>query len=172
LAEPPSPLDPLVLLGRIAAPFGVQGWVKIQPYTAKPSGLEGYPIYWVGAKEPYKQYEVEQVAVHGRSVLCKLQGISGREKAALLKGCEVGVLRHELPQNGPGEFYWSDLVGAAVVNTEGTVLGTIAEMTDNGAQSVMVVSGERERLIPFVAPIVTEVSLEKRQVIVQWGADF
>ncbi|MFN0315524.1 MAG: ribosome maturation factor RimM [Burkholderiales bacterium] len=172
MAEPPSPLDRLVLLGRIAAPFGIQGWVKIQPYTEEPSGLRGYPIYWVGAKEPYKQYEVEQVAVHGRSVLCKLQGVSVREQAALLKGCEVGVLRHELPQSDPGEFYWTDLIGVAVVNTEGIVLGIIAKMADNGAQSVMVVNGERERLIPFVAPIVTEVSLEKQQVIVEWGADF
>lgn len=159
-------------MGRIAAPFGVQGWVKIQPYTGEPSGLEGYPVFWVGAKEPFKQYGVEQVAVHGRSVLCKFRGISVREQAALLKGCEVGVPRHELPKSGPDEFYWADLIGVEVKNTDGVAFGTIARMADNGAQSVMVVNGERERLIPFVAPILREVSLEERKVVVEWGADF
>ena len=161
-----------MLLGRIAAPFGVQGWVKIQPYTDKPSGLEGYSALWVGVKEPYYRFEVEQVAVHGRSVLCKLRGISAREAAARLKGCEVGVLRSELPRNNPDEFYWADLLGVAVINTEGVAFGIISKMIDNGAQSVMVVSGQRERMIPFVSPIVKEVSLEERRVIVEWGVDF
>ncbi len=161
-----------MLLGRVVAPFGVQGWIKIQPYTEAPSGLENYPEFWVGTKEPYGRFEVEQVAVHGRSVLCKLKGISIREEAARLRGCEVGVLRRELPQSHPDEFYWADLIGVAVINTEGIAFGTIAEMIDNGAQSVMVVSGERDRMIPFVPAIVIEVSLEERQVIVEWGADF
>ncbi len=161
-----------MLLGRIAAPFGVQGWVKIQPYTEDPSGLEGYAAFWVGVKDPYVRFEVEHVAVHGRSVLCKLHGISVREDAARLKGCEVGVHRRELPLSNPDEFYWTDLLGVEVINTEGVAFGTISKMADNGAQSVMVVSGERERMIPFVSPIVKEVSLEERRVIVEWGADF
>lgn len=161
-----------MLLGRIIAPFGVQGWIKIQPYTAQPAGLEPYPAFWVGSEDSNRQYEVEQVAVHGRSVLCQLRGFSTREQAASLKGLEIGVLRRELPENNPDEFYWADLLGLEVVNTDGTVFGTIAEMVDNGAQSVMVVKGERERMIPFVSVYVREVSLGGRRVIVEWGADF
>ena len=67
-----------MLLGRVAAPFGIQGWIKIQPYTAEPSGLERYTALWLGEGEPFRRHEVEHIAAHGRSVLCKLKGVVTR----------------------------------------------------------------------------------------------
>lgn len=131
-----------------------------------------YRAFWLGTGERGKYYEVEEIAAHGRSVLCKLSGVDSREQAAALKGMEAGVLRSALPESGTDEIYWADLIGMRVVNTEGTMFGTITQMVDNGAQSVMVVSGDRERLIPFVPQFVREVGLGGRRVIVEWGADF
>lgn len=159
-------------MGRVAAPFGVQGWVKLQPYTAQPLGMVQYAALWVGTGDSFKKVVVEEIAAHGRSVLCKFAGVATREQAAGLKGTEVGVLRSELPESEVDEIYWADLIGMQVINTEGVAFGTIAEMIDNGAQSVMVIKGERERLIPFVPVFVREVSLGGQRVIVEWGADF
>lgn len=176
MAAPLNPLDRIILLGRVAAAFGVQGWVKIHPYTAEPEGLLEYDGFLVGRGQPDRRYEVEEASVHGQAVLCKLKGVEDRDQAVALKGCEIGVTRGELPQSAPEEVYWADLIGLQVVNTEGAMLGTITQMIDNGAQSVMVVAAGapagRERLIPFVPAFLREVSLEGGRVVVEWGADF
>lgn len=160
----------------MVGPFGVQGWVKLQPYTDEPEGLTQYPALLIGKPGEYKRRLVDQSQVHGRTVVCKLDGVHTREQAAFLRGGDVAVYRHELPENEPGEIYWTDLIGMAVLNKEGVALGTIREMVDNGAQCVMVVREEvpspRERLIPFVPALVSEVSLQDRRVVVDWGADF
>lgn len=154
----------------------MQGWVKIQPYTAQPDGLLEYDSFLIAGASPPRQVEVEEASVHGQLVLCKLKGVDGRDEAARLRGCEFGVPRHALPENEPDEIYWTDLIGLQVINTEGVTLGTITEMVDNGAQSVMSVKGEppagRERLIPFVPVYVREVSLQDKRVVVEWGEDF
>lgn len=176
MAAQPSPPDRIILLGRVAAAFGVQGWVKIQPYTAEPEGLLEYDGFLVGRGQPDRRFDVEDASVHGQTVLCKLKGIEDRDQAAALKGCEIGVTRGELPRSDPDEVYWADLIGLQVVNTEGALFGTITQMIDNGAQSVMVVKegspAGRERLIPFVSAFLREVSLEGGRVVVEWGADF
>ena len=61
------------------------------------------------------------------------------------------------------------MLGSEVVSTAGAKLGTLSSVTSNGAQDVMVVTGERERLIPFVTgPIVQEVDPVARKIVVQW----
>lgn len=176
MAAPPNQPEAVILLGRIVAPFGVHGWIKIQPYTAEPEGLLVYESFLVGREQPGKRFEVETASVHGQTVLCKLKGLEDRDQAVALKGWELAVYRHEMPESGEDEIYWADLIGMLVVNTEGVTLGMIAEMIDNGAQSVARVVEEsparRERLIPFVSAFVQEVSPADRRVIVEWGADF
>src|SRR5437762_623230 len=82
----------------------------------------------------------------------------GREALAL-KGAPVSVPREALPEAHAGHYYLADLVGLEVRNLEGERLGTVKKLFTNGAQDVMEVSGERIRLIPWVAAIVKEVDL-------------
>jgi 16S rRNA processing protein RimM len=55
-----------------------------------------------------------------------------------------------LPEAGGGSFYWADLEGLTVVNTDGDTLGVVARLMATGANDVLVVKGDREILIPFV----------------------
>ncbi|MDX1555461.1 MAG: ribosome maturation factor RimM, partial [Xanthomonadales bacterium] len=78
-----------------------------------------------------------------------------------------------LPDPGEEHFYWADLVGLEVVLEDGERLGTIAELMATGAHDVMVVAGDRQRLIPFVrGETVLEVDLESAVVTVRWDRDF
>jgi 16S rRNA processing protein RimM len=71
------------------------------------------------------------------------------------------------------EYYWTDLLGLSVVLADGRELGTLENMLATGANDVMVVRGERERLIPFVpGQYVKQVDLDGRRVIVDWDPDF
>jgi 16S rRNA processing protein RimM len=81
-------------------------------------------------------------------------------------------LRDDLPPPEENEFYWSDLIGLKVVNTAGVELGKVASLLQTGANDVLVVTGERERLIPFVKQVVVDVDKAAAVIQVDWGADY
>jgi 16S rRNA processing protein RimM len=163
-------------MGRVAAAYGVSGWLKIQPFTSDPEALRGYETWWLSKPGHREQRPCRMVEArrHGAFLVAKLEGIDSREQAAAYRGTEIVVPRDALPEANEGEVYLSDLAGCAVVDREGRPLGIVAEVTDNGAQPILrVVSGEGdERLIPFVAAYVLEVDLEASRIGVDWEADY
>ena len=108
--------------------------------------------------------------MHTTQVVAQLAGVENRDAALRLKGNEVAVPRDSLPKPENGSFYWSDLIGLAIVNTGGEALGEVKEMFSNGAQDVIDVAGEVKRLIPWTA--VKRVDLEARRIEVDWQKDW
>lgn len=157
-----------VVLGRIAGVYGVRGWLRIFSHTEPRDGILNYPAWWLG--EPGKREKRRLVTgrVHGRGVVASLEGVTDRDQALALIGTQIAVPRTELPDDGG--YYWTDLVGLAVRNREGTELGRISGHISTGANDVMVVDdGTRERLIPW-APgrTVDAVQMDEGWVQVDW----
>lgn len=159
-------------MGRIGAPFGIKGWVKVQPYTETLDSLFDYDVWQLGRGEGWQDIEVEEAAVHGDGLIAKLVGIESREQAFALRGREVAVNREELPEAAENEYYWNDLIGLTVVNRQGMELGQVAGLMETGSHDVLVVKGERERLIPFADAYVTSVDLPGRRIEVDWEGDW
>jgi 16S rRNA processing protein RimM len=159
-------------MGRISAPFGVKGWVKVQPNTAAARSLLAYTTWWVEGDGDWRTFAVAEARVQGRTVVAKLEGCEDRDAAAALRGKHVAVRRAALPGTKSGEYYWADLIGLAVVNGAGQALGRIAGLLETGANDVLVVAGERERLIPFIAEVIRDVDLAAGVMRVEWDADF
>lgn len=85
---------------------------------------------------------------------------------------EIGVRRDQLPATAPDEYYWNDLLGLKVVNLQDEPLGQVDHLIETGANDVLVVKGERERLIPFVLHrVVIRVDLEVGVIQVDWDKD-
>ena len=159
-------------MGRILAPFGVKGWVKVQPNTAAIRNLLDYKTWWVGREGDWREIAVAEARVHGRAVVARLEGHDDRNAAAALRGKSVAVPRAVLPRTQSGEYYWADLIGLAVVNGSAQALGRITDVLQTGANDVLVVAGERERLIPFIAEVIRDVDMAAGVVRVEWGADY
>lgn len=159
-------------MGRILAPYGVRGWIKVRPQTESTDGLLGYRTWWLGKQGEWNSYQLLEGRVHGTDVVARLEGVADRDLAAQLRGCEVAVPRSELPPAPEGEYYWADLIGLEVVNRDGVRLGQVAEVFATGANDVLVVRGELERLIPFVEAVVVDVDLEGALLTLDWGADY
>ncbi len=155
-------------MGRVAAAYGVRGWVKVAPEGGAAEALAGAQEWWIAAE----RYSVTQAKIHGATVVGKLAGVDDREQALALKGKPVSVRREALPEAGEGRYYLADLVGLEVVNERGETLGAVRQVFWNGAQDVIEVAGDRTRLIPWVASVVTDVDLPKKRIRVQWGADW
>jgi len=160
-----------VLLGRIAGVHGIKGWVKIHSFTDPREAIFDYQPWLVGESE--SEITVLEGKVSGKYLLARLKDVSSRDDAEALAGQSIAIARSALPPAEEGEFYWSDLVGLTVVNQDGFKLGSIREMLATGANDVMVVSGDRERLIPFVMDIyVSQVDLDQGTVTVDWDPEF
>ena len=112
-------------------------------------------------------------ARQGKNVIASLEGIDTRDQADALRSATIYISRDQLTPLDEGEFYWSQLEGLEVFNSSDECLGTVDHMLETGANDVMVVQGERERLIPFVLDeVVIQVDLDNRRVVVDWESDY
>jgi len=164
--------DDYVVLGRISGIYGVQGWVKVYSETRVRADILGYDEWLIRRPGGWQKVQRIDGRMQGEGVIARLEGVNDRDAARALIGAEIAVHRRELPAAEAGEYYWSDLEGLKVVNLDGVELGTVSHLFETGANDVLVVVGERERLIPFTRDAVKEVDLSARTLRVDWDADF
>jgi len=170
---PPEPLSHSVAreriaLGRVDGAHGIRGWVRVRSWAERPENLLQYRGWYLG--EAAHPVEVISGRRQGKRLLARLAGVDDRDTAAGLAGAIVRVDRAALPEPAPGEYYWCDLLGLQVVNRDGESLGTVREMMATGANDVMVVAGQRERLLPFVpGRYVEAVELDAGLIRVDWN---
>ena len=162
-----------VVLGRISGLLGIRGWVKVYSHTEPRENIAGYQNWYLQCGGDWQPVRVEQGRRHGKGVVVKLVGIEDRDQAAGLIDCDIAIDREQLPPLPPGEYYWADLEGLRVVTLEGAELGRVSHLFATGANDVMVVTGERERLLPFVQPdIIRRVDPEQGLIEVDWDPEF
>lgn len=153
-------------MGRVAGTYGVRGWIRVD---AAQDALAGCSTWWIGGVS----FPVEQVKEHSGTLLAQLGGLTSREAAQKLKGSKVLVQREALPEPQAGHYYLADLVGLEVVNERGEALGVVQRWVFNGAQDVMEVAGDgKVRLLPWTPGVVKNVDLQRKQIDVEWGADW
>jgi len=161
-------------MGRIAAPHGVRGAMKVKPVSEDPSTLLAYDEWWLRtAAGAWSARRVRQVREQGTMLVAELAGVESRDDAAALRGLEVGVPRASLPDPGEGAHYQADLAGMRVVNREGVVLGVLENFIESGAHPIARVVDDAggDRLIPWVEAYVDAVDVDARRIDVDWPKD-
>jgi len=165
---------PSVPLGRVVGVHGVQGWIKVESWTEPRDNLFTYE-QWQLERQGAVVDSVRLVAGRrgGRGLIAALDGITDRDQARSLMGTTISVPRTALPPLTGDEYYWVDLEGLAVYTTDGVDLGSVSHLFATGANDVMVVRGEVERLIPcVVGTYVTAVDTEGGWLEVDWDPAF
>ncbi len=166
-------LDETIVLGHVAGVYGVKGWLKIFSYTNEKKDILGYNPWLIASGNGWNSIEIEAGKPHGKGIVVKFKGIDDRDLAATMLHREIAIVRAQLASLAKGEFYWEDLIGLKVVNLQGKTFGSIGSILETGANDVLVVKGEIERLIPFSRPrIVTDVNLETGIMTVDWEEDY
>ena len=188
--EPAFPADAFEV-GRVMGAFGIKGWIRVQPFSADPKALFSSRRWFIQAPERPgpktvaalpRLLRITQAKDQGDDVVAAAQELPDRNAAEAMKGARIFISRASFPTAGDGEFYWVDLIGLQVVNRTGELLGTVSDLLDTGAHSVLRVQrpdaapdaalDERERLIPFVAAYIDDVNLAERRITVDWGLDY
>jgi len=168
----------MIVLGRIAAPFGIKGWLKIQPFGDDPLSWGKMPHWWL-ASEPetpegqWVRYALLGCQAQGKGLVACLEGIADRSAAEPFSGWYVAAPRESLPHTEENEYYWCDLIGMAVRDEVGESLGEVTGLLSTGAHDVLQVQdGDTERLIPFVAAYVLDVDIKARLIRSAWQKDW
>jgi 16S rRNA processing protein RimM len=165
-----APAD-LVLLGHIKEAYGLQGWVRIHTYSTDPLALLDYDDWWLQIGEQgWRKAEIEESGEHSGSVIARFAGVVERNGAVALRGTQVAVSRSEFDAPDENEYYWSDLIGMAVVNRAGETLGVVDTLQDLGPHQVLEVKRAEKKnlLIPFVASYIDEVVVKDKTIRVDW----
>jgi len=191
--DTPAWPEDAIEVGRILGAWGVKGWIKVQPFAADPQALFSSRRWFLKAPEAPLQgprppaadalppvLRIVLAKHHGDGVVAQVQQVDDRSGAEALKGARIFVPRASFPTAGTDEYYWVDLIGLSVVNLQGETLGTVTGLLDTGPHSVLRIAppgaedrGEAaERLVPFVAAYVSDVSLTERRITVDWGLDY
>lgn len=163
-----------VELGRVAGVFGVRGWVKVYSFARPRENILAYSPWRLELPDgTVRNCRVKAGRVHGKGLVALLDGVEDADAAQVLVGATIRVDRAQLGEAGDGSWYWTDLEGLRVLTLAGTELGRVEALMETGANDVLVVQGDRRRLIPFVnGQVVRQVDLAAGTLTVDWDPDF
>lgn len=170
-----------ICLGLIIGASGVQGEVKIKPYTGAPEDVGAYgPVDLVA--EAQAEDEAQEVGATGveiaivraakDAVIARLEGVEDRDAAEALKGHELYVDRALLPGEEEDEFYHADLIGLTALDLGGATLGTVLAVHDFGAGEILELDlapgrfGGGVAMVPFTLEAVPQVLISEGHIVV------
>jgi len=142
--------------------------VKVFSDTRPRDGILKYSPWQLKLRGEWQVVPLAEGRPHGEGIVARLEGVEDRDRAGELIGAEIAVARSQLPPTKAGEYYWSDLVGLRVVTLDGSELGKIDHLLETGANDVLVVQGDRERLLPYIGSVVRGVDLDAGVMRVDW----
>lgn len=153
--------DDLILLGKVSGTHGIKGELKISCYSGEyDTLLKLRTLLLRGSEGDLVNFEMDSARIHSGKAIVKLKGFATINDVSHLTGREVVIVRSQLPATDEGEYYWHDLIGLRVLVSDGTELGTLAEIFSTGSNDVYVIKGaDREYLIPAIEDVIQEIDL-------------
>ena len=161
-----------IVVGQISGLFGVKGEVRVFDFSRHRGDILDYDSWLLRHEDSWREVVVRRGRSHQDTVVVQLEGWEDREAAQELIGTEIAIRPEQLAKLEDGEYYWHQLEGLAVVNAAGDDLGAVERLIETGANDVLVVKGNRERLIPYTPETITEVDLSMGQIRVDWELDY
>jgi 16S rRNA processing protein RimM len=166
----------IIILGHLAGAYGVKGWVRVYSETTPIDNILQYSPWYLESRQGSGEWRIVELITgrrQGKGVVAHIQGCDDRDRAAEMRGIRIAVHAEQLPNLGSDEYYWRDLIGLEVINQQGINLGRVSSLMETGSNDVLVVDGDRERLIPYLpGSSVIEVDTDLKRLLVDWDEDF
>ncbi|WP_343599302.1 ribosome maturation factor RimM [Mycobacterium sp.] len=158
-----------LMVGRVVKAHGVTGELVVEVRTDDPETrfAPGAVVRARKAGAIDRSFVVDAARDHSGRLLVRLAGVADRDAADALRGSLFVVDAADLPPiDEPDTYYDHQLEGLRVRTIAGRDIGSVAEVLHTGAGELLAVTRHDggELLVPFVAAIVTSVSLDARTV--------
>lgn len=161
----------LVRVGIIVKPHGIRGELNVKPLTDFPIRFHDLSQIFMIPKNDGESVsaKIESARIHKNIVLLKLDICNTIQEAQAAIGFEICITREECIKLPPDFYYIFDLVGLQVLCSKGKLLGIIVDALTLPAQDLLIVKKENGKkvMIPFVSEIVSEISIDKKCIVVQ-----
>lgn len=170
--------DNLVKIATLKKPYGIKGWLWVFSETSERSDIFAMPSWQMKTATGFKPLTVLEWREQGSGLVARFKEIADRNVAETMNGTTIWVSRDNFPILDEDEYYWSDLIGLAVINEQQECLGVIKTLFETGANDVIVVSPTKdsidneERLIPWHSDIVLTIDLDGKKMTVAWEKDY
>ena len=126
--------EPNILVGKIVAPQGIRGEVRVQTFTEKPSDFQKLAVF--GKDIAADAFHFVRTMPNANLIIARIDGIADRNGAETLRGVELFIERDTLPATNANEYYQADLVGMRVVR-DGIDIGRVACFQNFGAGDII-----------------------------------
>lgn len=163
-----EPMDTRICIAKITQPHGIKGLVKLMVFIEDASLLANdYPLYR-SEKGENKLPKITLKNPMGKYWLAALENVTTREMSESLQGTEIWASRDILPPPEDGEFYYSDLTGLAVKNSDKETIGSVIAVQNFGAGDLLEIkpASGPSYYLPFNDDCVPHVDLDNKRVIV------
>lgn len=156
----------LITIGKIVAPHGVRGDVRIVPLTDFPDRF--YDLQDVFVDE-VGQLKLESARQHKKFILLKFAEIDSINDVERLRGKLIKIKREDVVKLPEGQYYIFDIIGLNVFTEEGNLLGTITDVLQPGSNDVYVVKqqDQSELLIPAIKEVVKKIDIPGKKMVVK-----
>lgn len=157
--------DSRICVGAIAGAFGVAGEVRLKSFCTVPEAIGTYgPLF---TEDGSRNFKIKLTRPVAGGLGARLSGVATKEDADALRGTTLWVSRDRLPAAGDDEYYHTDLIGLAVHDTGGALLGRVSAVHNHGAGDLIEVAGpDGGLLLPFTKAIVPTVDLAAGRIVV------
>ncbi|GAA0839183.1 ribosome maturation factor RimM [Streptosporangium amethystogenes subsp. fukuiense] len=156
-----------LVVGRIGRPHGLRGDVSVEVRTDEPDRRFAPGTALATDPASAGPLVVESRRWHSGILLVRFEGVSDRDHAEELRGTMLVIDSADIPpSDDPDEFYDHQLIGLAVVKTDGERVGEVSDVLHHGQDLLVVRRGKAEVYVPFVKALVPVIDLEKGILVV------
>ena len=158
--------EELVAIGKIVAPHGVRGDVRIMPLTDFPERFRKLKEVLLANGT---SLAIDGVKYHKQFVLLKFRGLDSMNAVEHLKNQILHVQEKDLVKLPEGQYYQYQIIGLAVYNEEDELIGTITDILETGSNDVYVAesAGQKPIMIPALKEVVKNIDLSNKKMIVK-----
>lgn len=160
-------MDELLRIGVITTTHGLRGEVKVFPTTDDARRFDDCDEVILIKKGEHIPIHVERVKYFKNLVIVKFREFNDISEVEQLRKCDIMVTRENAVPLEEGEFFICDVIGARVVEEDGTQIGNVKDVLETGANNVFVIETEdgREVLFPSIPDCIKKVDVEKKEVV-------
>lgn len=158
--------DDKVCVGAISGSYGVRGELRVKSFCAAPDDIETYSP--LTNEDGSRSFALAIVRPIKNGFAARIVGVATKEEADALKGVQLFASRDQLPSLPDDEYYHADLIGLEVLDTGGTLLGTVKSVQNHGAADLLEVQqpgSSATVLLPFTLDAVPTVDLSAGRII-------
>ena len=159
-------LNKKILIAKIQAHQGLNGWLKVYSYSETKQKFSEYKYFFIQKENNTIRLDIEDISI-GKSIKVKFKNFNCREDSQEYIGKEIFINENQLDALEANQFYWNELIGLTVYLNNGKKIGIVSDIIETGSNDVLVIKGKEEILVPYVfGESVMEVAVEEKKIII------